>query len=144
MWHTRAAFALAFILTLGTLFFICLLSIATPVFAQAGCPPDTGGLPNPLDCQYSSVPGFIRGALLVLVKVSIPILTLFIVWSGFLFVTARGNSGKLETAKSNFVYVIIGALLILGAWVIATLIGGTIKQLTDTTPIAAAPASHFE
>jgi len=44
-------------------------------------------------------------------------------------VLARGNSSKLDEAKKNFVYVIIGALLILGAWVIATLIGGTVTQL---------------
>ena len=62
--------------------------------------------------------------------VALPILTLFIVYSGFLFISAQGNSSELETAKKNFAYVVIGAVLILGAWVIATLIGGTVAQLT--------------
>ncbi|MBI4087776.1 hypothetical protein HY418_00110, partial [Candidatus Kaiserbacteria bacterium] len=44
---------------------------------------------------------------------------------------ARGNEQALSKAKQNFIYVIIGALLILGAWLIATLIGGTVTQLVS-------------
>lgn len=87
------------------------------------------GLENPLNSNFSSIPTFIAGALKVLVIVALPIITLFIVISGFMFVFARGNEQKLTDAKKNFVYVIIGAILILGAWVIATLIGGTVSQL---------------
>ncbi len=86
-------------------------------------------LENPLNSNFSTIPAFIAGALKVLVIVALPIITLFIVISGFMFVFARGDSSKLTKAKENFVYVIIGALLILGAWVIATLIGGTVTQL---------------
>jgi hypothetical protein len=89
-----------------------------------------GGIVSPLKPEVSSIPGFIEAALKALVLIALPILTLFIVYSGFLFIAARGNSSKLEEAKRNFMYVIIGALLILGAWVVATLVGGTINQLT--------------
>jgi len=89
-----------------------------------------GRLESPLNEAFSTVPGFIAGALKALVMIALPILTLFIVYSGFLFVAAQGNEHKLEDAKRNFMYVIIGALLILGAWVIATLIAGTVSQLT--------------
>lgn len=87
-------------------------------------------LQNPLNPQFSTIPNFISGALKVLVMVSLPIITLFIVISGFMFIKARGNPGELDVAKKNFYYVILGALLILGAWIIATLIGGTVTQLT--------------
>lgn len=87
------------------------------------------GLQNPLRSQ--SIAEFIANALKVLVIVALPIITLFIVISGFMFVLARGNESKLTDAKKNFVYVIIGALLILGAWVLATLIGGTVSQLVS-------------
>lgn len=87
------------------------------------------GLQNPLSSQFSTIPGFISGALKVLVQVSLPIITIFIVYAGFKFVTARGNPGKLSEARTNFMYVILGALLILGAWILATLIGGTVSQL---------------
>ena len=88
------------------------------------------GIQSPLKPEVSSIPGFIEAALKALVMIALPILTLFIVYSGFKFISAQGNSSKLEEAKKNFLYVIIGALLILGAWVVATLVGGTINQLT--------------
>jgi hypothetical protein len=94
------------------------------VFAQTG-----NTLKNPLNSSFSTIPGFIAGALKVMVMVALPIITLFFVYAGFMFIMARGKSGDIETAKKNFVYVVIGALLILGAWVIATLIGGTVTQL---------------
>lgn len=87
---------------------------------------------NPLNPQFNSIPGFISGVLKVMVEVALPIITIFIVYAGFKFVAARGNPGKLDEAKQNFVWVIFGALLILGAWVIATLIGGTVTQLVGT------------
>lgn len=87
----------------------------------------TGNFNNPL--TVDSVPDFISKALKVMVMVALPIISLFIVYSGFMFVIARGNESMLSEAKKNFFYVIIGAILILGAWVIATLIGGTISQL---------------
>ena len=96
-----------------------------PLFARAQSTP----FQNPLNPQFSTIPSFIAGALKVLVIVALPIITLFIVIAGFMFVFARGNESKLSEAKKNFLYVIIGALLILGAWVLATLIGGTVTQL---------------
>jgi hypothetical protein len=91
--------------------------------------PAYADLYNPLDEEFSSIPTFIAGALKALVVVSLPIISLFIVVAGFMFVLARGNEAKLTKAKENLVYVVIGALLILGAWVIATMIGGTVTQL---------------
>ncbi len=86
------------------------------------------GLCNPLN--FATIADFIAGALKVLVMIALPIVSLFIVISGFLFIKAQGNPSELETAKKNFWYVILGTLLILGAWVIATLIAGTVSQLT--------------
>lgn len=88
------------------------------------------GLESPLNSNFSSIPAFIAGALKALAVIALPIITLFLVISGFLFITAQGNQQKLDTAKKNFFYVIIGALLILGAWILATLIAGTVSQLT--------------
>lgn len=90
----------------------------------------SGTLGNPLNSSISTIPQFISSVLKIVVMVSIPIIALLIVYSGFLFVFARGNESQLTTAKRNFLYVIIGATCILGAWVIATLLGGTITQLT--------------
>ncbi|HEY4520159.1 MAG TPA: hypothetical protein VJH33_03990 [Candidatus Paceibacterota bacterium] len=104
----------------GILFFT--LSV---VHAQGGA----GLLQNPLNQTFSSIPSFIAGVLRVIVMVALPLITLAFVYAGFLFVKAQGNSGKLDDAKRNFLYVVMGAILILGAWVLATLIGGTVSQL---------------
>lgn len=87
------------------------------------------GLKNPLNPSFSSIPAFIAGALKALAVIALPIISLFLVISGFLFLTAQGNEQKLQTAKKNFFYVIIGALLILGAWILATLIAGTVSEV---------------
>lgn len=99
--------------------------LALPVYAQK-C---EGRLCNPLNDTFSSVPGFVAGLAKVVVIMAVPIVALMLVYSGFLFVSARGNQSKLHTAKDNFLYVIIGATLILGAWVFASLLWGTIGQL---------------
>ncbi|MBI4079734.1 hypothetical protein HY414_00710 [Candidatus Kaiserbacteria bacterium] len=104
------------------LLIISLLSLTSIAFAQEVA------LKNPLN--FSTIPEFIAGALKALALIALPIITLFLVISGFYFITAQGNQEKLSTAKRNFVYVLLGALLILGAWILATLIAGTVSQLT--------------
>lgn len=103
---------------------IALCAAAWPMLASAQ---QGMKLENPL--QFQSIADFIAGAMRALVMVALPIITLFIVYAGFQFITARGKPEGLNKAKANFMYVLIGALLVLGAWVLATLIGGTVSQL---------------
>jgi len=107
---------------------ITILPLAFVTFAHAQtC--SGGGLCNPLNPAISSIPKFVEFLLKVMVQVALPVIALFIVYSGFMFIFARGNDEKLKIAKRNFMYVIIGTILILGAWVIATLLGNTVGQL---------------
>ena len=107
--------------------FLFFAACTAVVFFAAIAEAETG-LNNPLNDSFSSIPAFIAGALKALAMIALPIISLFLVISGFLFLTAQGNQWKLDTAKKNFFYVVIGALLILGAWILATLIAGTISQ----------------
>lgn len=67
----------------------------------------------------------------VLVGIIAPIvLTLALLYTGFLFIAAQGNKDKLETAKRNFLYVIVGGILLLGAYVILEVITNTVDQIT--------------
>ena len=90
-------------------------------------------LQSPLKDSISSIPAFIAEVLKAIVVIGLPIITLFIVISGFMFLVAQGNSAKIEEAKKNFMWVIVGTLLILGAWVLVTLIAGTVTQLVGKT-----------
>lgn len=101
---------------------ISIWAAALPVFAQS-----SKSLENPL--KFSSIANFIEGVLEAVVMIALPIIVAFMVYAGFKFIFAQGNEGKLKTAKENFMYVIIGTIMILGAWVLATLIGATVTQL---------------
>ena len=99
---------------------LALLFLPLVVFGQ--------GLQNPVSA-YPSIAAFIEGVLRAIVYIALPIIAFFIVLAGFQYVTARGDIGKIGDAHKNFRAVIIGAALILGSWVLATLIATTVSQL---------------
>lgn len=53
------------------------------------------------------------------------------IYSGFLYVTAQGNESKLAKAHSALLYTAIGTAVLLGAAVIASVIGNTVEQLKE-------------
>ena len=63
-----------------------------------------------------------------LMKVGLVAAACFIIYSGFLFVSARGEPGQITKAKENFFWTIIGTAVILGAKVIVAIITGTLKS----------------
>ena len=65
----------------------------------------------------------------VVIPVGVPIATLFLVYSGFLFVKAQGRPEELTKAKETFMWTIIGIAILLGAWVLSAAIQATIIQL---------------
>jgi hypothetical protein len=100
---------------------------ARALYAQEG----EGQILNPLAGEMSLmelVTFLVRD---VLVGIIAPIvLTLALLYTGFMFITAQGNSSKLEEARRNFIYVIAGGILLLGAYVILEVITNTVEQLT--------------
>ena len=92
---------------------------------------------NPLKGDIDTVPALIAEIIRIIVLIAVPIITLAIIYAGFLFVQARGNSEKLKEARSTLVAVLIGAAIILGAWVIAEAIGGTVDELGQGTGASA-------
>lgn len=69
----------------------------------------------------------------VIVKLAIPVIICFFIWTGFQFILAQGDSKKLGEAKGMLGNVIIGSILILGAWTIATAIVNTVNLITTGT-----------
>jgi hypothetical protein len=53
-----------------------------------------------------------------LLSVAALLAVIAIVWAGFLYVTAAGDDGRMETAKKIIIWVVIGILLILAAYAI--------------------------
>lgn len=101
--------------------------------------PDGGGtnikttINNPLGDKITDIPSFIEAIINIVLVVGIPIVVLAIIYTGFLFVQAQGNSEKLTKAKNALMYTLIGGALLLGAFVIANAIGKTVEDIKSTT-----------
>ena len=65
--------------------------------------------------------------------IGIPLIAIFLVWSGFLFVTARGNEQQLQKAKSTLLWAVIGGAIIIGAWALSIAIVNFAKNLGGST-----------
>lgn len=90
--------------------------------------PSVGKILNPIP-KITSIPGLIHTILTGLLKIGIPVIALAIIYSGFLFVAAMGNSEKLSKAKDTLIYTLIGAGILLGSWAIAQMISATVTGL---------------
>lgn len=94
--------------------------------SSASCPPDT--LCNPL--QFSDLVSVIVAIADILLILAVPIIIIFIVYAGFLYVTAQGNSSKIQDAHRALLYALIGGAIILGAKVISAIIANTVNSIT--------------
>lgn len=119
-------FILAFVMVF--LFFSSLTVLAQPNTTNTNVTASQfSKLKNPIKSE--TLQEFVSAILKGVLKVGIPLVALAIIYSGFLFVTALGNPGKIEEAKKTLTNTIIGAALLLGAWGLAELIVNTVENL---------------
>ena len=94
-------------------------------------PPGSGGggftLQNPI--QAENFTEVMRRVANIAALIGLPIVVIMIIWTGAQFVFAGGDEKKLTAAKQSFYWTIIGALLVLGAYVIAAAIENFARQL---------------
>lgn len=97
-------------------------------------PQGSKSLINPIACsaQAASKPGGCMIELLlkiidVLLTFALPLIIFYIMYAGFQYVTAQGDSGQVSKAHESLKYAIIGGVLILGAKLIINVIQGTIQ-----------------
>ena len=92
------------------------------------------GLQNPLDERgINDMTGLLRVVLSAFMAIMFPITVLFIVYTGFLFVTSQGNPAKILEARKYLIYTVIGALLILGSYALSTAIRATVNNIAPGT-----------
>lgn len=97
-----------------------------------------GGNPSRLNNPLCSggtctndLPTLITRILDIVVRIGGYVALMFLIYSGFLFVKARGNSEELENAKKTFFYTVIGVAILLGAKGLSLALGNTINQLVN-------------
>ena len=73
------------------------------------------------------IEGLLSALLYIFITVATPIVILFIIYAGFLYVTARGNAQQIEQATKAFTYAVIGGVIILGS----VALGEVIKNVVN-------------
>ena len=72
--------------------------------------------------DVSQIQTFIQSVIKVLVELAGLISAGFFVWGGFGYITSSGDPEKLDRAKKTIVYSAIGLVIVLGAFVISTIV----------------------
>ena len=124
----------AVLATLVMTFIVCVGVLGLPHGASAQ---DTSGglnfqLTNPIQGS-NDLPTFVVTIAKGLVILLTPLVVIMVLYSGFLFVTARGNAEKLGSAKQALLYTLIGAAIVLGAQGFATIVQNTVGCLGGGT-----------
>ena len=104
------------------------LAQGTSNFPARCDPSKSGKICNPIDAD--SLSGLLKTILEGALKIGMPLIALAVIYSGFLFVSARGNPEKLTKAKDALLWTLVGAAILLGSWAIAELISETVLSLT--------------
>lgn len=108
-------------------FTIPVIVVPAVAFAATLCGSVNGGLSNPLCTNNLSV--FLANLLKLVAQIAFPIIVLFLVYVGFLFVSSQGNPEKIKEAREYFFWAVVGALLVLGAQALSMAIKATVDQL---------------
>lgn len=87
---------------------------------------------NPLEARgVDTIYEFIR---LIINDLVLPLgallAVLYIIYAGFLLVTARGDESQISRGKTAFTNAAIGTAILLGAWVIVQVVENTINSIT--------------
>ncbi len=91
---------------------------------------EAASVENPLAVNSSmEFLGKLLGAVMYFV---IPILGLVLILSGLMFIFARGNKIKIRRAIYNLTYVALAIALILGSYMIITVVSNTIGAIIRT------------
>ncbi|MBX4210520.1 TrbC/VirB2 family protein [Candidatus Parcubacteria bacterium] len=125
--------------TLFTLLFLFLsLFVSSRARAQItgntnnGITGNTEIIPNPL--RVNSIMDLVNDVInKVLIPIGAVVAAMYIIYSGFLFVTAQGNETKISDAKRAFYSAVIGTAILLGSWAIAQGIKKTVDQIRGTS-----------
>ncbi|MCR4275038.1 MAG: TrbC/VirB2 family protein [Candidatus Campbellbacteria bacterium] len=96
------------------------------IFAQVGGEGST--IENPLN-NVTSIPALITIIVTAVKDIGYFVIVFFLIYSGFLFVKARGDPKGITDAKNTFLWTVVGAAVLLGAQILSDVIKNTVTQL---------------
>lgn len=88
-------------------------------------------IPNPAGANNDLLS--IIGSILknIVLPIGAVLVVLFIIYSGFTFLTAQGNPKAIDDAKRRFLYSLIGGVILLGSVAISKALQTTIGQVIN-------------
>lgn len=87
------------------------------------------GLTNPL--RFDTLEEFFEAMLGFIVRIGTIIVVVMIVIVGFMFVSARGNPEKIKDARTALLWTLVGAVILIGASIIAEAIRATVEAISS-------------
>ena len=84
---------------------------------------------NPL--SVSTIQDAIKKVMDVVLMLAIPVIIVLYIWAGFTYIMAQGNGEAIKKAHNRLLFTTLGAVIILGAWTIATAVVGTVNMITQ-------------
>lgn len=72
---------------------------------------------------------FLKDIVDVALTIGVIVAVIFIIYSGFLFVTAKGSVDRLRDARTAFFGAVIGTAVLMGVWLFALVIANTIDSV---------------
>lgn len=110
-------------MTLRALLVACIMVIV-PVSVV-----DAAVFQNPLFFPY--IKEILKGFIYAVMYVAAPALFVLITWTGFLFVSAQGDTKRLESAKKQALTTLIATTIIFSLWALVQLVGNTLAGLSS-------------
>lgn len=76
---------------------------------------------GPLDPKIDSIGAVVGKVISFLYPIAAILLLLYLIWSGFSFIFARGDAEKVKNAKARITAAVIGFLLLISAYFVTRL-----------------------
>lgn len=108
---------------------LLLFGIFAFVYAQTGLYENPITLTGASGGKIQTIPEFLLALVDIVFLFGMPIIVLFIIYAGFLFVTAGDNESQISKARTTILWTLIGAAVLIGAKVIAMAIKTTVLGL---------------
>ncbi len=84
----------------------------------------------------TTIKDLIAKILKVVIEFAIPVIIVMVIYSGFLYVVARGKPEAIETAHKTLTWTLIGAAIILGAQLISNVIIDTVSNISKDSGVS--------
>jgi hypothetical protein len=113
-----------------------LLPLAAFAITDDGC---TAIICNPLNPAVWGNVSRLQDALPVIVDlfitISMPIIAILIIYTGFTFATSKGDQKQLEKARTMLTYIVVGALIMFAAKGIGMAVQSTLNTVAGPSSI---------